>query len=104
MPGLGATGDGSSVAGETQAYVATPAPMIERIRTGGKAAAVAKSFTWASSSFFVLRTASISAVSRTPHGVRLNHSASDRVVVDLSALVPQSGNLFVRRGSEVRLQ
>jgi hypothetical protein len=68
MPGLGATGDGSSVAGETQAYVATPAPMIERIRTGGKAAAVAKSFTWASSSFFVLRTASISAVSRTPHG------------------------------------
>jgi hypothetical protein len=51
-----------------------------------------------------VRTASISAVSRTPHGVRLNRSASDRVVVDLSALVPQSGNLLVRRGSEVRLQ
>jgi hypothetical protein len=104
MPGLRVTGDGSSVAGETQAYVATPAPMIESIRTSGKVAAVAKSFTWAGSSFFVVRTASISAVSRTPHGVRLNRSASDRVVVDLSALVPQSGNLLVRRGSEVRLQ
>jgi hypothetical protein len=46
-PGLGVTGDGSSVAGETQAYVATLAPMIESIRTGGKIAAVAKSFTWA---------------------------------------------------------
>jgi len=76
--------------------------MIEGKRTDGKIVAVAKSFTWAGSLLFPVRAASISAVGRTPHGVHLNRSPSGRVVVDLSALVPQSDNLFARSAGEVR--
>lgn len=89
---------------ETQAYVATLAPMIESKRTVAMIAAVGKSFTSAGSPSFAVRTASISTVDRPPYGVHLNRPLSDRAVVDLSALVPQSGNLFVRAASEARSQ
>jgi hypothetical protein len=52
MPGLGVTGDGSTATGETQAFVATLAPMIEGKQTDGKIVAVAKSLTWAGSPLF----------------------------------------------------
>jgi hypothetical protein len=104
MPGLGVTGDGATATGETQAYVATLAPMIESIRTGGKIAAVAKSFIWGGSPLFAVRTASNSTVDRLPRGVHPDHPLSDRAVVDLSALVPQSDNLFVRRAGKIRSQ
>jgi soluble lytic murein transglycosylase-like protein len=45
---------------ETQAYVATLAPMINRARTNAQIGAVARSFAWANSSLFATRTASIS--------------------------------------------
>jgi hypothetical protein len=78
--------------------------MIERIRTGGKIAAVAKSFIWGGSPLFAVRTASNSTVDRLPRGVHPDPPLSDYAVVDLSALVPQSGNMFVRPAGEVRPQ
>ena len=89
---------------ETQAYVATLAPMIGGEQTGRKIVAVAKSPTLARSALFVLHAANSSTDVRPSPGVRPNPPSSVRGVVDLSALVPQSGNLFVRRASEVRSQ
>ena len=104
MPGLGVIGDGAPATGETQAYVVTLAPMIESIRTGGKIAAVAKSFIWGASLLFAVRTASNSTVDRLPRGVHPDHPLSDHAVVNLSALVPQSGNMFVRPAGDIRSQ
>ena len=89
---------------ETQVYVATLAPMIKGQQTGGKYVAVVKSLTWVGSPLFAVRTASHSTVDRLPHGVHPDHPLSDRAVVDLSALVPQSGNLFAHHASGVRSQ
>jgi soluble lytic murein transglycosylase-like protein len=87
---------------ETQVYVATLAPMIENQQTGEKIVAAVKSLTWAGSPLFAVRTANHSTVDRLPYGVHRDHPLSHRAVVDLSALVPQSGNLFSRRASELR--
>ena len=89
---------------ETQVYVATLAPMIKGQQTGGKYVAVVKSLTWAGSPLFAVRTKSHSTADRLSHGVHPDHPLSDRAVVDLSALVPQSGNLFAHHASEVRSQ
>jgi hypothetical protein len=78
--------------------------MIEGKQTDGKIVAVAKSLTWAGSPVFAVRTASNSTVDRLPRGVQPGHPLSDGAVVDLSALVPQSGNMFVRSAGEVRSQ
>jgi transglycosylase-like protein with SLT domain len=89
---------------ETQAYVATLAPLIGIKQTGGRIVVVAKSFTWAGSPLFAVRAASKSMIDRPPHGMHPDRPLTQRAVVDLSALVPQSGSLFVRRASEVRSQ
>ena len=82
---------------ETRAYVATLAPMIARAPINVQLGAVARSFAWANSSLFATRTAGI------PHGGRSPVDASrTRAIVDLSALVPQSGNLFVRLTRGIR--
>lgn len=89
---------------ETQGYVAKLAPTIESEQSGGKLIAVAKSSTFARSPLFARRIGSNSTVDRTSHGVRPDRPSSVRAVVDLSALVPQSGNLFVHRAREIRSQ
>ncbi|HXQ05097.1 MAG TPA: lytic transglycosylase domain-containing protein [Bradyrhizobium sp.] len=87
---------------ETQAYVATLTPMINRARTHAQIGAVARSLAWASSSLFAARTAGIPSNGSSPATVRQNRSSRAHGVVDLSALVPHSGNLFVHRTSEMR--
>ncbi|MFZ2156306.1 MAG: lytic transglycosylase domain-containing protein [Bradyrhizobium sp.] len=87
---------------ETQAYVATLAPMIGRDQTGRKIIAIAKSPTLARSPLFVVRTARSSSDEHPSPGMRPSRPSGVHGVVDLSALVPQSGSLFVRRASEVR--
>ena len=87
---------------ETQAYVATLAPMINRAPTNGQLGVVAKSFAWATSSLFARRSAGISSDRSSPADMRQNRSSRAHGVVDLSALVPHSGNLFVHRSSEMR--
>jgi hypothetical protein len=89
---------------ETQAYVATLAPMINRARTNVQLGAVAKSFAWANSSLFATRSAGISSDRSSPTDRRQNRSSSAHGVVDLSALVPYSSNLFVHRTSAMRLR
>ena len=89
---------------ETQAYVATLAPMIKSQQAGRRVVAVAKPLTWAGSPLFAVRMASRSTVDQLPHGVHPDRPMGDGAVVDLSALVPQSGNLFMRRAGEIRSQ
>jgi soluble lytic murein transglycosylase-like protein len=89
---------------ETQAYVATLAPMTGVGRIGGKVVTVAQSFPLARSPLFVVRIASNLAASQSSPGARSGRPSSVRTVVDLSALLPHSGNLFVRRTSQVRSQ
>jgi hypothetical protein len=86
---------------ETQAYVAALAPMINRARTNVQIGAVARSFAWANSSLFASRSAGISSDRSSPAAMRQNRSSRAHGVVDLSALVPHSGNLFVHRASEM---
>jgi hypothetical protein len=87
---------------ETQEYVARLAPTVEGRQTGGKIAAVAKPSTLAGSPLFVVRIASNSTVDRPSPNARPDRRSSGRAVVDLSALVPQSSNLFVDLASEAR--
>jgi hypothetical protein len=84
---------------ETQAYVATLAPMINRVRTNVQIGAVARSFAWAGSSLFAPRSDGVSPDRSSPANMRQNRSSRAHGVVDLSALVPHSGNLFVHRAS-----
>jgi hypothetical protein len=87
---------------ETQAYVARLAPVINRARTNVPIGAVARSLAWANSSLFATRTAGISSDGSSPADMCQNRSSRAHGAVDLSALVPHSGNLFVHRTGEMR--
>jgi soluble lytic murein transglycosylase-like protein len=95
---------GRSLPDETQDYVAILAPMIGGVRVNRKIVAVADSITLARPSLFVLRSANNSSDDRLSPGVRPDRPSNARPVVDLSALVPQSGNLFVHRTGKARSQ
>jgi soluble lytic murein transglycosylase-like protein len=87
---------------ETQAYVATLTPMINRTRSNVQLGTVAKSFARANSSLFASRSAGISSDRSSPTDMRQNRSSRAHGVADLSALVPHSGNLFVHPAGEMR--
>lgn len=89
---------------ETQAYVATLAPMIESARTNVRVAAVGRSFAWVNSSLFATRMTRATPDAKSSADMRQNRSPRTHAVVDLSALVPQSGNLFVRLTRGIRSQ
>lgn len=95
---------GRSLPEETQHYIATLMPMISLEPVSGNTITDAKSLTLAHSPLFVVRTASNSTVDRLSPSVSPDRPSSVRTVHDLSALVPQPSNLFVRRASEVRSQ
>jgi len=89
---------------ETQTYVATLAPIIKRKRANVPIGTVARAFAWANSSLFATRTADISRDGRLSADLGQNRSSRAHTVVDLLALIPQSGNLFVRLAREIRSQ
>jgi soluble lytic murein transglycosylase-like protein len=89
---------------ETQAYVATLAPMIESKQTKAQIGAVAESFARVKSPLFATRNLGISRDGGLSADMRQNRSSRAQGVVDLSALVPHSGNLFVHRIGEKRSQ
>jgi soluble lytic murein transglycosylase-like protein len=95
---------GRPLPGETQDYIAILAPRIGSKQADGKIAAVAVSLTLARSPLFVVRSASRPSNERQASGVRPDRPSNVRPVFDLSALVPQSGNLFVHHASEARSQ
>lgn len=86
---------------ETQASVTMLAPMIDRARPNVQLGVVSKSFAWANS-MFAPRSAGIPPDGRPSADMRQNHSSRARGIVDLSALVPHSGNLFVHPTDEMR--
>ncbi|MGZ5871781.1 MAG: lytic transglycosylase domain-containing protein [Bradyrhizobium sp.] len=81
---------------ETQVYVAILAPMINGVRINVQPGAVARSFAWANSSLFATRAEGIPHDGRSPVDTHQNRSSRAHAILDLSALAPQSGNLFVR--------
>jgi hypothetical protein len=87
---------------ETQAYVATLAPMIESKQADVRIGVVGKSFAWANSPLVATRSLGISRHGGSSADMHQNRSSGARGVVDLSALVPHSGNLFVHRTGEKR--
>jgi hypothetical protein len=95
---------GRPLPAETQAYVAILAPMINRSSAGVQPSAIAMSFAWANSSLFATRSAGIPHDGPSPVGIRHDRSSPAHAIVDLSALVPQSGNLFVRLARGIRSQ
>ena len=90
---------GRSLPDETQDYVAILAPMIGGKQVSGKISAVAD---LVRSPLFVVRSAGSSSDNRPSPVARPDRPSNGRPVVDLSALVPQSGNLFVRHTGEAR--
>jgi hypothetical protein len=80
---------------ETRAYVAVLAPAFDRAPTKGPPT-IAKSFAWTSSPLFAVRSAGFSHDLRAPINTPETYSRHVHAVVDRSAFVPQSGNLFVR--------
>lgn len=86
---------------ETQTYVATLAPMIGGRQVERKVAA-ADSSNWQRATLFIARADNRSIDGRRSPDVQSGRPLGVRAVVDLSALVPQSHNLFVRLASEAR--
>jgi len=76
--------------------------MIGSKQADGKIVAVAESLTPTHSPSFVAHSASGSFDDHLSHGAWPDRPSSVRAVVDLSALVPRSVDLFVHRASEVR--
>ncbi|ABD89431.1 lytic transglycosylase domain-containing protein [Rhodopseudomonas palustris] len=93
---------GRSLPDETQAYVAAIMPMIGIELYAVGSGVITTSLTVARCPLFIMRPASNSTAGRTSSDVRPDGSLSTRAVVDLSALVPQSSNLFARSASWVR--
>jgi hypothetical protein len=89
---------------ETQAYVATLAPMIKSKQANVRIGGFGKSFAWANSSLFATRNLGISRDGGSSDDMHQNRSSGAQGVVDLSALVPHAGNLFVHRTGEKRSQ
>jgi soluble lytic murein transglycosylase-like protein len=91
---------GRELPAETQAYVAMLAPMI-----GGQVGRGINSnrgaLSWRQAPLFVEHALSSSVADRPVLSARLNRPPNSSAIVDLSALAPQSGDLFVRRASEV---
>ena len=87
---------------ETRDYFATLAPMIGGRQVSGQIATAADLVTLVRSPLFVVRSASSSADDRSSPGVRPDGPSNGRPVVDLSALVPQSDDLFVHHTGEAR--
>jgi soluble lytic murein transglycosylase-like protein len=87
---------------ETQAYVATLAPMIESKQANQRIGVAGQSFAWANLSLFATRNLGISRDGGSSADMHQNRSSGIQGVVDLSALVPHSGNLFVHRTGEKR--
>jgi hypothetical protein len=89
---------------ETRAYVEKLARVI-----GGKppvesTATLAKSAAWSEPQHFASRSAGVPRADRPSPGVRPNRPQHGRSAVGRSALVPVSGNLFVRPASRARAQ
>ncbi len=90
---------GRELPAETREYVAKLAPMIERGQIESGNVAGPKLFAGSQAPLFVERVESKSADERPSFDSPSKRTQSIRRIVDLSALVPQSRDLFARRAS-----
>jgi Transglycosylase SLT domain len=88
---------GRSLPEETLAYVAELAPMLVDGVSDGDPVVADKRMSWRQSSLFVAQSSNQSITSRSPFTPQTEIAHSGRAVADLSALVPLSGGLFVRK-------
>src|SRR5580704_6535168 len=80
---------------ETQAYVATLAPIINHARTNVQLGAVTRSFAWASSSLFAARSAGISPDGSSRADMRQNRTSRAHSTVDLSRIPVKMPRAFI---------
>jgi soluble lytic murein transglycosylase-like protein len=88
---------GLELPAETQAYVAMLAPTIETGQIGGGIIANRGTLSWRQAPLFVEHASSRFVADRPLLTTGLNRPPNSRPIVDLSALAPQSGELFVWR-------
>jgi soluble lytic murein transglycosylase-like protein len=84
---------GLELPAETQAYVATLAPMVEAGQVGREIIASRGALSWRQAPLFVEHAANGSAVGPPLSSGRLYRPTTSRAIVDPSALAPQSGDL-----------
>jgi soluble lytic murein transglycosylase-like protein len=95
---------GRALPDETQDYVAILAPMIGGEPTTGKVIAFGDPPALARSPLFVVRSANRFSHDRPSSSAGPDRPSNVRPVIDLSALVPQSGSLFVYHAEKARSQ
>ena len=89
---------------ETQQYVAMLAPIIGGEQIDNRNVVVADAGAWLRALLFPLQAESKPTDDRSSPALQLERRPTDRAIVDLSGLAPQSGDLFVRRIAELRPQ
>jgi hypothetical protein len=92
---------GRELPAETKAYVAMLAPMIASGQANGESIANPRPLSWRQAPLFAEHAANNPTVNPPSFSVRLGRPSNNRKVVDLSALAPQRGDLFVRRAKQV---
>jgi hypothetical protein len=80
---------------ETRAYVAKLAPLLSGGLPADNRSITTDHVAWQQAPLFVEQRSDISGVSRSVFTPQASFARNDRTVVDLSALVPLPGNLFV---------
>ena len=88
---------GRALPAETQAYIAALAPLAGGKQADDAVVAVADPQTWTLAPLFIAPAESTPAADQPSPGMQPKHGLTSRSVVDLSAIVPQSDGLFVRR-------
>ncbi len=89
---------------ETQQYVAMLAPIIGGGPLDDRPIVVADAGAWLRAQLFPVQAESKAADDRSSFALNPKRRPSDRAIVDLSGLAPQSGDLFVRHIVELRPQ
>ncbi|MFZ1964814.1 MAG: lytic transglycosylase domain-containing protein [Roseiarcus sp.] len=89
---------------ETQQYVAMLAPIIGGRQFDDRPLVVADAAAWLRALLFPVQAESEPADDRSSPTLQPERRPTDRAIVDLSGLAPQSGDLFVRRIAALRPQ
>jgi hypothetical protein len=94
---------GRELPAETQLYVAMLAPLIGEGQADGMGAVNRRVMSWRDSPLFAARDQGSPAAASSPIRTSSDRALAGRSVAGGSALVPQVGGLFVRRGNAMRL-
>ena len=82
---------------ETLAYVAKLAPLLSGGLPADDRSVATDHVSWQQAPLFVEQRSGVSGVSRSAFTPQASFARNDRMVADLSALIPPPGNLFVSK-------